>query len=282
MATWIISLYKGLDPGICLKLILILAMLLLSLSFILYLIRFISCSITAGKVAIYDEIAEENEVFPGYLSPQFLTFAKNFVKKGCYSGKKDTVFRHLRDGNSVSSSRISESNPSIDSSKYYSTNTNIPKNYLTCIPDDLLYVPEVCLKYSRRWNLYHGSLDNIGIIIGWASRLGYVENIIQELKLAKSNTSYVIIPQDGFDISIIETLSSKCFNYSHSFFTENLFKMLFSLSLEFEQKIFFKNILAIQLEFEPFIAISTIKIALNSNNHHSRETLDRCFRFSKY
>lgn len=251
---------------------------LISLTFILFFIRghFISCSINTEKVEISD-----NEVFPGYLSPNFLIFAEKYIAECRYSGEKDTVFRHLSEGKSLSGS----SEPKYKYSNYLINNptTYVPTKSLTNIPDELLYMPEACVGYLRKWNLYHGSLYEIGAIIGWASRLGYIENIIKELKLSKVDTSYVITPQDDvLDIPSIETISSKSLHYTYSFSAVNLFKMLYHLSNEFEQRNFYKNIIAMQLKFEPFGVKCTIGITLKLYDQNAREVLNRCFHFNRY
>ena len=249
-------------------------MLFISLAFIfiLFFIRghFVSCSRYTGN---FDA---DKEVFPGYLSPQFLTFAEKYIAESRYSGVNDTVFRHLRDGNSVP--KLSESKSSHDLIDI--PTTDVPTKSLDNIPGEFSCMPEVL----RKWNFYHGSLDKIGAIIGWASHLEYIENIIKDLKLSTIGTSYVITTQDVFNITSIESISSKSITVSCKLLAVNLFKFKFlhHLSTECERKNFYKNIIAIQLNFKPFSADCTIEIKLKSYDLNVRKVLDRCFSFPKY
>lgn len=79
----------------------------------------------------------------------------------------------------------------VPSPKFPPRNPRNPRN------SRLLYVPERCRDFDRMWNLFIGKPEDLfkTEIIGWISRIAFLENIIQEMHLPTgSNDHYTIYP----------------------------------------------------------------------------------------
>lgn len=57
-----------------------------------------------------------------------------------------------------------------------------------------LHVPEKCRSFERKWDFYLGNPEEDTDVIGWVSRIGFADNIINELELPTRNASYTLLP----------------------------------------------------------------------------------------
>lgn len=123
------------------------------------------------------------------------------------------------------------------------------------------HVPEKCKNYERKWDFHVGNPEEVEEAIGWISRIGFVDNFINDVNLSTQNSSYTLLPYGFCSKACLWNQLGDSYYLEINFRKWRLFYNLFAISSKIDSKL--RNvIIAIKIHFDYDSNVS-IKIFVN-------------------
>lgn len=132
--------------------------------------------------------------------------------------------------------------------------------------EDVLYVPDKCKDFERKWDFIVGNLLSANPkIIGWVSRIGFADNFIREMGFSMRSATYTLIPHIlSKKASSIKELISDCNFVEIKCKCEDLFHNLYIISSKIDSH-FIKIVVAIDITFDK-CGMASIKVVMKKSN----------------
>lgn len=126
---------------------------------------------------------------------------------------------------------------------------------------NLKYVPQKCVNFERMWDFHFGHPENEFGPVGWISRIGFFDNLIEEFNFSTRNVVYTLTPYKYYSKTNLRNqlvLSSYLEFYTTK---SNMFRVLFSLSPKIDFQLI-RSIICITFTFDADQKVS-VKIYIN-------------------
>lgn len=157
----------------------------------------------------------------------------------------------------------SPSTPSPNKSSTALASTDSPAAAAVAASEDILYVPEMCKGFERKWDFIVGDLfGEERKVIGWISRIGFSDYFIRRMGFPLQSASYTLLPHflSKRDSSSTEPISG-CNFVEIECDGEKLLHNLKSISCKIDSYYFRSLIVAVTITFDKY-GMASIKIIM--------------------